>query len=169
MNAAKEAVIVNPTPTNFVDIKSVPVELELPCRKSSNLGFIAPNGIFTSVAKSSIKVTIRGVLTEVVRVTLNLNTVNPANRIFPGKLITDCNMDGVQYLAGQSTNVSTVADPIYNRVNGTSGIVNSVDVFFTRTNKTQPATIGLRVKFEEGVGDSGTFNPKRKMGSVTFP
>ncbi len=169
MTAAKEAIIANPTPTNFVDIKTVPVEQEIPCRASSNLQFIAPNGIFTSVDKRAIKIPIRGVVTETILVTLNLNTVDPANRIFPGKQITNCNMDGVLYLAGQSANVSSVGDPIYNRINGTTGIVNSVVVSFTRTNKNQPATLGLRVKFEEGVGDSGNFNPKRKMGTVTFP
>jgi hypothetical protein len=171
MTAAKEAITATPipTPTNFVDIQSVPVEQEVPCRVSSNLPFVGPNGIFTKIDTKAIRIPIRGVVNESIQATLTLNTTNPPNRIFPGKQITGCNMDGVMYLAGQSANVATVADPIYLRSNGDSGIVTAVILFFTRANKSQPASLGVRVKFEEGVGDSGAFNPKRKMGTVTFP
>ena len=170
MTAPKEAITTTPAPTNLVDISTVPVEQEVPCRASSNLAFVGPGGIFTKVDKKSTTITVRGIVTELITATLTLDTVAPFNnRIFPGKQITGCNMDGVMYLAGQSTNVAFVGDPIYLRSNGTSGIVTGVEVFFTRANRALPATLGLRVKFEEAVGDSGTFNPKRKMGTVTFP
>jgi hypothetical protein len=170
MTATKEAITANPAPVNLIDIQTVPVEQEVPCRASSALPFAGPGGIFTRIDKKSTTITVRGVVMELITATLTLNTAPPVNnRLFPGKQITGCNMDGVMYLAGQSSNVAFVADPIYLRSNGTSGIVTAVEVFFTRTNRTQPASLGLRGKFEEGVGDGGTFNPKRKMGTVTFP
>lgn len=169
MEAAKEALVNQPVPTNFVDISTIAVEAEAPCRTASALPFIGPNGIFTGVTKDKISVTIRGVVTEVIIFDLALN---PAHRIKPGAAVPGCNMDGVQYLPAKSVNVSTVADPIYLRA-GTDpanpNAVTGVKLFFTRTNKTKPATLGVRVKFEEGVGQSANFNPKRANGTISFP
>lgn len=151
-------------PTTFTDINAVPVEAEVPCRTASNLAFIDPNGIFTNFTKSSISVVIRGVLTEVIKIDLMLN---PLHRIKPGATVPNCNNDGVLYLPAQSVNVSAVGEPQYIRNN--NNVVTNVLVFFTRVNKTKPATLGLRVKFEENVGTTAQFNPKRKSGTVMFP
>lgn len=151
-------------PTVFTDINAVPTEAEVPCRTASNLAFIDPNGIFTSVTKNSISVVIRGVLTEVIIFNLMLN---PTHRIKPGATVPNCNNDGVLYLPAQSVNVSAVGEPQY--VRNSSNVVTNVQVFFTRTAKTKPATLGLRVKFEENVGTTAQFNPKRKSGTVVFP
>ena len=164
MTAAKEAITTNPTPADFVDIKTVPVEQEAACRAATNLQFLASDGIFTEVTKDKITARVLGTLTEVIKFNLK---VNPANRIDPDLKPPGCNKDGVLYLAANSVNVLSVADPIYTR-NG-AGKVTNVTVFFTRTNKTQPATLGLRVKFEEGVVLNTDFNPKRKSGTVSFP
>ena len=160
----KDGITNQDVPTTFININTVPVEAEVACRTASALGFVDPNGIFTSVAKSSISVTIRGIVTEVIKFNLALN---PAHRIKPGATVPNCNNDGVLYLAAQSINVSSVADPQY--IRNSNNVVTNVLVFFTRTNKAQQATLGLRVKFEENVGTTAQFNPKRKSGTITFP
>jgi hypothetical protein len=168
MNAAKEA-IAAAVPTNFVDITTVASEAEVPCRSASALPFIAANGIFTNVKKETITVTILGRPVEVVLIELKLN---PAHRIKPGAAVPGCNMDGVLFLPAKSVNVSQVAEPQYIRA-GTDpanpNAVTSVQLAFTRSNRTKPATLGIRVKFEEGVGQTPQFNPKRSNGTVTFP
>lgn len=169
MEAAKEALDNQPVPTTFVNITTIASEAEIPCRTPSALPFIAPNGIFTGVTKDKISVTIRGVVTEVIIFDLKLN---PAHRIKPGAAVPNCNMDGVMFLPAKSANVSTVAEPQYIRA-GTDpanpNAVTNVKLFFTRTNKAKPATLGVRVKFEEGVGQTPQFNPKRASGTISFP
>lgn len=169
MEAAKEALINQPVPTTFVDINTVASEAEIPCRTASALPFIAANGIFAAVTKDKISVTIRGIVTEVIIFDLKLNT---SNRIKPGAAVPNCNMDGVQFLPAKSVNVSTVAEPQYIRA-GTDpanpNAVTNVKLFFTRTNKAKPATLGVRVKFQDGVGQTANFNPKRASGTISFP
>ena len=170
MNAATEAVAAPAAvPTTFTDINLIPVEQEQPCRTASALPFIAPNGIFTGVTKRLISIPVRGVTIEAVEVNLALNS---AHRIKPGASVPGCNMDGVQYLPAKSVNVSTVAEPQYLRSGAdpqNPNAVTNVLLFFTRSNRTQPATLGIRVKFEEGVGQTANFNPKRASGTVSFP
>ena len=160
----KDGIANQDVPTTFVNINTVPVEAEVPCRTASALAFIGPNGIFTGVDKSSMTLNIRGVITEIIKFNLALN---PAHRIKPGATVPNCNNDGVLYLAAQSINVAGVAEPQY--IRDSYNTVTNVLVFFTRTNRAQQATLGLRVKFEENVGTTAQFNPKRKSGTITFP
>lgn len=169
MNAAKEAVVNPALPAGFVDISTIPAELEAPCRGASALAFIAPNGIFTSVSKSSRVITVLGRQTEIVTIELALN---PAHRIKPGADVPGCTKDGVVYLPARSANVSGVAEPQYIRSGAdplNPNAVTSVKLAFVRPNRTTPATLGVRVKFEEGVGQTANFNPKRANGTVSFP
>ena len=170
MNAATEAVAAPAAvPTTFIDINLVPVEQEQPCRTASALQFIAANGIFTGVTKQARSVTILGKIVEVIEVNL---TLNAAHRIKPGATVPGCNMDGVQYLPAKSVNVAQVAEPQYirdGRDPQNPNAVTNVLLFFIRSNRTQPATLGVRVKFEEGVGQTANFNPKRASGTVSFP
>ena len=169
MNTAAKEAIGDPLPTGFVDISTIPAELEVPCRGASALAFIAPNGIFTRDSKSSRIVTVLGRQIEIVTVELFLN---PAHRIKPGSDVPGCNRDGVLYLPAKSANVSGVAEPQYIRSGAdplNPNAVTSVKLAFVRPNRTKPATLGVRVKFEEGVGQTANFNPKRANGTVSFP
>ena len=166
MTAAKEAIGVQNVPTNYTDINLIPVEQDIPCRGASSLQFIGPNGLFTDVTKSKISVTIRGVLTEVIEFNLKLNLKHAIN---PGGIVPGCNSDGVMALAAQSNNVLGVADPLFTKNGGTPNRVTNVRLFFTRVNKNQPGTLGIRVKYEENGGTGLQFNPKRISGTVTFP
>jgi hypothetical protein len=106
---------------------------------------------------------------ELITVDLKLN---PVHRIKPGATVPNCNMDGVMYLPAKSVNVKSVAEPLYIRSGAdpaNPNAVTNVKIFFTRADRTKPATIGIRVKFEEGVGQTANFNPKRANGTVTFP
>jgi hypothetical protein len=160
----KDTFINQTIPTTYIDINAVAVEAEVPCRTASSLEFIGPNGVFTKVDKSATTISILGQITEVIKIDL---TLNQSNRIKPGSDVPNCNRDGVLYLAAKSINVRSVADPIYVRDAG--NVVTNVVVYFIPANRLQSATIGLRVKFEEGVGTTAQFNPKKKSGTVTYP
>lgn len=171
MNAAKEAIANDPIPANFVDISTIVTEGEVPCRTASALPFIGPTGIFTGVKKEkrTIPNPRGGTPLEAIIITLALNQ---SHRIKPGANVPNCNMDGVQYLPAKSINVSAVSEVQYQRNETNPGFPNAVtdvQLIFTRSNKAQPATLGVRVKFEEGVGQTPQFNPKRANGTVSFP
>jgi hypothetical protein len=161
----KEAIAVaEEAPTVYTEINAVAIEAEQPCRVQSALAFLAPNGIFTNVMKSKITVIIRGIPLEVIRFNL---TVNPAHRIQPNNPPPSCSKDGVTFLPAQSVNVRSVAEPQY--IRNSEGRITNVLLFFMRSNKNQPATLGVRVKFEENVKLPTQFNPKRKPGQISFP
>ncbi|HEX8734924.1 MAG TPA: hypothetical protein VF721_06370 [Pyrinomonadaceae bacterium] len=160
----KDALAIEEAPTVYTELNAVAVEAEQPCRVQSALQFLAPNGIFTFVEKTKISLIIRGVQTEVIRFNI---TVNPAHRIDPNNPPPNCTKDGVTFLPAQSVNVRAVAEPRY--ISNSSGKITNVLVFFTRTNKALPATLGLRVKFEENVSQRTQYNPKRKPGTIPFP
>jgi hypothetical protein len=162
----KDALAVEEAPIVYTELNAVVIEAEQPCRVQSQLQFIAPapSGIFTNVAKSKITVIIRGVALEVIKFNL---TLNPAHRIKPGSDVTNCTRDGVTFVPAQSVNVRSVAEPQY--IRDANNKVTNVLLFFQRANRSQPATLGVRVKFEENVGDTAQFNPKRKTGQITFP
>lgn len=169
MNTAVKEAVGDPLPAGFVDISTIPAETEALCRGASALAFIAPNGIFTGAQKSSRTVTILGRTIEIVTIDLALN---PAHRIKPGADVPGCTRDGVVYLPAKSVNVSGVAEPQYIRSGAdpaNPNAVTSVKLAFVRTNRTRPSTLGVRVKFEEGVGQTANFNPKRANGTVSFP
>jgi hypothetical protein len=160
----QDALVAEEVPTVYTDLNAVAIEAEQPCRTQSALPFLAPNGIFTAVDKSSVSVIIRGIKVEVIKFNLKVNT--GANIIIsPGNPPPNCSKDGVTFLPAQSVNVSSVAEPQYVKANQK---VTNVILFFTRVNKAQPATLGIRVKFEENPLP-GQFNPKRKAGTVSFP
>jgi hypothetical protein len=170
MNAAATEAIGTQLPT-LIDITTVPSEAEVPCRTASALPFVGNGGIFLSFTKSAITLPNPrgGAPIELITVDLKLNT---AHRIKPGATVPNCNMDGVMYLPAKSVNVKSVAEPQYIRSGADQAnpnAVTNVKIFFTRIDRTKPATIGIRVKFEEGVGQTANFNPKRANGTVTFP
>lgn len=160
----KDALAAEETPTVYADINTLPTEAEQPCRTQSALQFIAPNGIFTSLTKTRLAVIIRGVTVEVIRFRL---TLNPAHRIKPNMPPQNCSSDGVTFLAAQSVNVRSVAEPQF--IRNSSNVITGVNLFFQRINKNQPATLGVRVKFEENVSSPTQFNPKRKAEKISFP
>lgn len=164
--ATKEAIGVQNVPTTYTDINLIPVEQEIPCRGASSLQFLGPNGLFTDVTKDRFAVTIRGLLTEVLSFDLKLN---PKHAINPGGIVPGCNSDGVMAVATQSVNVAGVAAPIFIKDGGTPNKVTNVKLFFTRVNKNKPATLGIRVKYEENGGTGLKFDPRRLTGTVTFP
>lgn len=160
----KDALVAEEVPTVYTDLNTIAIEAEQPCRMMSQLPFLAPNGIFTGVDKSSVSIIVRGVKLEVIKFNLAVNTganiiINPDNKP------PNCNKDGVTFVPAQSVNVSSVAEPQYIKKNK---VVTNVILFFTRVNKTKQATLGIRVKFEENP-KPGEFNPKRKTGTVSFP
>src|ERR1700755_500322 len=163
MTAVKEAIGAQTAPTNFTDINTIPVEQEITCRPMSALDFIGPDGVFTGVNKSKVSETVRGALIEIITFDLKLN---PKHGLNPGGIVPGCNSDGVMAVAAGSVNVLGVADPIFTKVNNR---VTNVKLLFTRTNKTQPATLAIRVKFEENGGTGLQFIPRRKTGTVSFP
>jgi hypothetical protein len=167
----KAAEAIGVTIPNLTDINLIPVELEVPCRTASALQFIGAGGIFLSVNKSSQVIPNPRGGGSIELITFDL-ALNPAHRIKPGAQVPNCNMDGVTYLPAKSVNVSAVAEPIFLRA-GTDpanpNAVTGVKLLFTRKNRTQPATLGVRVKFEEGVGQTANFNPKRANGTISFP
>jgi hypothetical protein len=170
MNTAATEAVGAQTPA-FTDINLVASEAEIPCRGASALQLTGPGGIFLSVTKSSQSIPNPrgGAPLEAIFFDLRLN---PVNRITPGAAVPNCNMDGVLYLPAKSVNVSAVADPIYSR-DGSDPLnpnaVTDVRLIFTRTAKNKAATLGIRVKFEEGVGQTASFNPKRANGTNSFP
>jgi hypothetical protein len=152
-------------PTAYTNINTITIEAEAPCRAQSALQFLDPYaGIFLGVKKEKITVNIRGIITEVIVFNLALN---PTHRIKPGADVPNCTRDGATFLPAQSVNVSAVAEPQYLR--NSENKVTNVVLYFTRANRTQPATLGIRVKFEENVSLPAQFNPKRKSGTVSFP
>ncbi len=163
MAAVKEAIGAQAVPTNYTDINAIPVEQEISCRPMTALNFIGPNGIFLSATKSIFQTTIRGSLVEVISFDLKFN---PKHGLNPGGIVPDCNSDDVMVVAAQSINVAGVANPIFTRVNNK---VTNVKLFFTRINKTKPATLGVRVKFEENGGTGLQFIPRRKTEGISFP
>jgi hypothetical protein len=166
MAAVKEAIGAQAVPTNYTDINAIPVEQEIPCRPMTALNLIGPNGIFTSVTKDRFSTTIRGSIVEVISFNLKLN---PAHGLNPGGIVPGCNSDGVSVVAAQSSNVLGVAEPQFTRDGGTPNKVTNVRLFFTRVNKTQPATLAVRVKFEENGGTGLQFIPRRKTEGISFP
>jgi|SRR5215213_7195592 len=160
----KDALAIEAAPTVYTELNAVAIEAEQPCRVQSALQFLAPDGIFTNVAKSKISVIIGGVAVEVIRFNL---TLNPVHRIKPGSDVPNCNRDGVTFVPAQSINVRSIAEPQY--IRDSNNKVTNVLLFLMRSNKSQPATLGVRVKFEENVGNTAQFNPKRKTGTITFP
>ncbi|MBS1797243.1 MAG: hypothetical protein JSS81_25680 [Acidobacteria bacterium] len=160
----KESIAAQTVPTTYYDIGAAPSEADVPCRTQSALAFIGAGGIFTGVTKNKTSVIIRGVNVEVISFNLALN---PSNRIKPGANVPDCTMDGVLFLPAQSVNVKSVADPQY--IRDANNRVTNVLLYFMRTNKAQAATLGVRVKFEENVGTTANFNPKKKQGTIAFP
>jgi hypothetical protein len=171
MKAAATEAIANQLPPGFVDISTIPVEAEAPCRSASNLALLAPNGVFTKVTKSSRTVSVRGQNLDIITLKLALN---PAHRIKPGAAVPGCNMDGVSYLAAKSVNVSGVFEVQYDRSGAdpmNPNAVTGVTLAFTRLSRPNPSssTLGVRVKFEEGVGQTPNFNPKRTSGTISFP
>jgi len=159
----KDALVAEEVPTVYTELNAIAIEAEQPCRTQSALTFLAPSGIFTDVQKSSVSIIVRGVKIEVIKFNLKVNT--SVATISPNMPPPNCNKDGVTFVPAQSVNVSAVADPQYIKNNQK---VTNVILFFTRANKTKPATLGIRVKFEENVAP-GQFNPKRKTGTVSFP
>ena len=166
MTAVKEAIGVQAVPTNYTDINAVPVEQEIPCRGASSLQFISPNGLFTSVTKKVVTATVFGTVVEVVNYDLKLN---PKHAINPGGIVPGCNSDGVTLLAAQSINVKGVAEPVFVRDGGTPNKVTNIKLFYTRANRTKPATLGIRVKYEENGGTGLQFDPRRISGTISFP
>jgi hypothetical protein len=171
MNTAATEAAATPLPPGFVDIATIPVEAEAPCRLGSNLPFLASNGIFTKVTKSIRTVQVRGQNLDII--TLKL-TLNPVHRIKPGAAVPGCNMDGVSYLFAKSVNVSGVFEVQYDRSGAdplNPNAVTGVTLAFTRLSRPTPqsSTLGVRVKFEEGVGQTANFNPKRASGTIAFP
>jgi hypothetical protein len=166
MTAVKEAIGAQTVPTNYTDINAIPVEQDIACRGASSLQFIGPAGLFTGVTKTKASATIRGVLVEVIGLDLTLNLKHAIN---PGGIVPGCNSDGVMALAALSSNVQGVADPIFIKNGGTPNRVTNVKLFFTRVNKNQPATLGIRAKYEENGGTGLKFDPRRISGTVTFP
>jgi len=155
--ATKEAIGVQDVPANLTDINAIPVEQELPCRPTSNLAFVNSNGIFTQAS------TRLNALANVITVTLKLN---PKHAINPGGIVPGCNPDGVMAVAAKSKNAKAVAETTYIR---SGNRVTDVLVRFSRIDTFQPATIGIRVKYEENGGTGLQFNPKVKIGTVSFP
>jgi hypothetical protein len=166
MAAVKEAIGAQAVPTNYTDINAIPVEQEVTCRPMTALNFLGQNGIFLSVTKNIFQTTIRGSLVEVISFDLKLN---PKHGLNPGGIVPGCNSDGVMVVAAQSSNVAGVAEPIFTRDGGTPNKVTDVRLFFTRINKTKPATLGVRVKFEENGGTGLQFIPRRKTEGISFP
>jgi hypothetical protein len=170
MNAAATEAIGTQLPT-LIDITTVASEAEVPCRTASALSFVGSGGIFLGFTKSAVNIPNPRGGTPIELITVDLK-LNPAHRIKPGATVPNCNMDGVMYLPAKSVNVAQVAEPQYLRSGAdpaNPNAVTNVKLFFTRANRTQPATIGIRVKFEEGVGQTANFNPKRANGTVSFP
>ncbi|HEV7645957.1 MAG TPA: hypothetical protein VGO50_18615 [Pyrinomonadaceae bacterium] len=163
MAAVKEAIGAQAVPTNYTDINAIPVEQEISCRPMTDLNFIGPNGIFTSVTKDKVSITIRGALLEVISFDLKFN---PKHGLNPGGIVPGCNSDDVMVVAAQSSNVQSVAAPVFTRTNNK---VTSVKLFFMRLNKTKPVTLGVRVKFEENGGTGLQFIPRRKTEGISFP
>ncbi len=163
MTAVKEAIAM-PTPTGFVDIKTVPVEQEVACRAASNLELVGANGVFSDVKKSIIDNNFFGFVIKVVLFDLVVNT---SNRLDPDKIPQGCNKDGVVVQAANSVNVLAVAPPTYLR--NAEGRVTNVQLFFTRKDNNLPTTLGVRAKFEENVTKNNQFNPKRKAGTISLP
>lgn len=159
----KDALAAEQVPTVYTDLNAIAIEAEKPCRTQSALAFLGPNGIFTGVTKSSVSVIILGQRVEIIRFNLALNPVHTLN---PNVAPPNCNTDGVTFVPAQSTNVLAVAEPQYIRNNKK---VTNVVLFFRRTNKAKPTTLGIRVKFEENAYQTGQFNPKRKTGQISFP
>ena len=105
----KEALAVEEVPTTYTDLNAVVIEAEKPCRTQSQLPFLAPNGVFTRVGKSSVSVIIRGQRIEVIRFDLKVN--NALVNLDPYTPTPNCNNDGVTFVPAQSINVSAVAPP----------------------------------------------------------
>lgn len=163
--AATEAVAAS-APAGFIEISNVAVEAESPCRPGSNLQFFLPNfGIFTTIGKKTEFFPILNGRIEVITFELFLN---PAHRIKPGQTIPNCTSDAVQVLASKSVNIEyVVPEPVY--VRDASNRVTSIKQSFIRRDPNKPATLGIRVKFEENVSAPSQFNPKRKSDTVSFP
>ncbi len=157
MTAVKEAIGVQDTPANLIDINAIPVEQEIPCRPTSNLAFVNSNGIFTQVS------TRLNPVANLITVSLKLN---PKHAINPDGIVPGCNSDGVMAVAAKSQNAKAATPPEYIR---SGGRVTDVIIRFSRVNTFQPATIGIRVKYEENGGTGLQFNPKVKIGTVSFP
>lgn len=160
MNAAKEAISVG-NPTKLVDITTVPVEAEVPCRAASKLELVAPNGIFTDLKMEQRYAPFLGLEIELLVYILKLN---PAHQIRIDVPIQGCNKDGVVFVAATGKNILAVAAPVYTN----SGNNTEVTLFFTRRDLKKAATLGFRVKFEENVGNTTNNNPKRKAAALSF-
>lgn len=162
--AATEAAAQLPA---LIDIGTVASEAEIPCRTATALQFIGAGGVFLSVAKSSMTIPNPRGGTPIELITIDLK-FNPANKLKPGATIPGCNMDGVMYLPAKSVNVAQVAEPVYIRSGAdpqNPNAVTDVKLFFTRSNRTKPATLGIRVKFQEGPQNT----PRRISGTIVFP
>lgn len=155
--ATKEAIGVQDMPADFTDINAIPVEQEVSCRPTSNLPFDGRNGIFTQVSTR---------LNARVNVITVLLKLNPKHAINPNGIVPGCNPDGVMAVAAKSINARGVGPVDYIR---SGNRVTDVVVRFSRINTFQPATIGIRVKYEENGGTGLQFNPKVKIGTVSFP
>lgn len=158
MKAIKEAIGVQDNPTNFTDINLIPVEPEIACRPTSNLAFVNSNGIFTSALVRA---------NPVVNVISVLLKLNPKHAINPDGIVPGCNPDGVTVVAAKSKNVKGAATPTEYIRNG--GKVTDVIVRFSRINTFTPATVGIRVKYQENGGTGLQFKPKVKIGTASIP
>jgi hypothetical protein len=156
MKAVKEAISVQDNPANFTNINLIPVEPEIACRPTSNLAFVNSTGIFTAVFVRANSIA------NVVTVTLKLN---PKHAINPDGIVPGCNSDGVSVVAAKSQNVMGAATPTEYIRNG--GKVTDVIIRFSRVNTLQPATVGIRVKYQENGGTGLQFNPKVKVSTAS--
>lgn len=169
--AAKEAITATPLPPGFIDIQTIPAELEAPCRQASNLKLVGANGVFTNVTKSSRTVTVRGVTLDIITFKLKLN---PKHRIKPGAAVPECNMDGVSYVFSTSINVNGVFEVGYDRSGAdpaNPNAVTGVTLNFSRLSRPVPqsSTLGVRAKYEEDVAQTPQFRPRRVSGTISFP
>ena len=166
MNTAATEAIAAQLPA-LVDINTVASEAEIPCRTATALQFIGAGGVFLSVSKTTMNIPNPrgGAPIELTTIDLKFNT---ANKLKPGAAIPGCNMDGVMYLPAKSVNVAQVAEPVYIRAGSdplNPNAVTGVKLFATRADRTKPATLGIRVKFEEGPQNT----PRRISGTIIFP
>lgn len=159
--AAKEAISVA-NPTKLVDITTIPIEAEVPCRAASKLELVGPSGIFTELKMEQRFVIFLGIEVELL---VYILTLNPVHQIRIGVPIKGCNQDGVVFVAATGKNILAVADPVYTPSPST---VAQVTLFFTRKDLKKAATLGFRVKFEENVGNTTQINPKRKAAALSF-